>query len=245
MNKIDMRLQRFQRGGFSAVELIAALLIITILAILVVPAYKGLVKKGYTAKCTSNLRQIGSAFFAYSGDNGGKIPPRIEPKPDQPGIYVSGTYWHQVLRRGGYFGPTAPEDSNKQRAAVQRTGVHFCPEIPSTGTSDEAYGMRRWRAPGQSIDTSQTLVSLTNPSDFFILTDSYETTTKKQGYSLGTGQSGWRIRFTHSGRANTLFADGHVALMDRAYFDSVPARQSAYGYTMEKYSYWPSGETSE
>lgn len=220
-------------------EVLICISILSILVILITPAYKGALDRGRNAKCVSNLRQIGAALFAYSADHQSKIPPRIEPNPNAPGEYLSGTYWHQVLRRQGYFGPPPPEGNKDQIIAAQKTGVHFCPDIPSTGTSDEAYGMRRWKSPGQPLDTSESLTSLPTPADFFLLTDSYMTSTKKQGYSLGQGSSSWRIRFGHSQKANTLFADGHVAAMSREYFDSVPVRQAEYGYSTEKYSYWP------
>lgn len=74
---------------------------------------------------------------------------------------------------------------------------------------------------------------------FFLLVDTYRTSNGRQGDSVGQGNTSWRIRFSHGGRANTLFADGHVAAMDRGYFDSVPTRQAEYGYSTLSFAYWP------
>lgn len=238
MNSVRKRIP-VTHAAFSLIEILTCLSILSLLSILLGLAFTHYSQRAISTQCVANLRQIGVAFFAYSGDHEGKIPPRIQPDPDNPGLYLSGTYWHQVLRRNGYFGIPPREVTHAERIIAQMTGQHFCPEIPSTGTSDEAYGMRRWKTPGQPIDISQNLKALENPADFFLLADSIMVSRQLQGYSLGNGTSSWRIRFSHSQKANALFADGHIASLQYDYFDRIVPEQADYSYTTLPFSYWP------
>ncbi len=64
------------RRAFTLVELLAVIVIISVLAVLLFPAIKGLPARANTAKCAGNLRQIGAGMAGYSGDNNGLMPPR-------------------------------------------------------------------------------------------------------------------------------------------------------------------------
>lgn len=48
--------------------------IIAVLASLLVPSMGGMAERASRAECASNLRQCGSALFAYASDNNGRLP---------------------------------------------------------------------------------------------------------------------------------------------------------------------------
>jgi prepilin-type N-terminal cleavage/methylation domain-containing protein/prepilin-type processing-associated H-X9-DG protein len=61
-------------GGFTLVELLVVLAIISVLALLTVPAVSGAMERSRAATCAGHLRQLGSAFLMFSQDNQGRFP---------------------------------------------------------------------------------------------------------------------------------------------------------------------------
>jgi len=61
--------------GFTLIELLVVISIIGILAGLLLPAVSRAKASANSAKCVSNLRQIGTAFTAYAGDHNDYLPP--------------------------------------------------------------------------------------------------------------------------------------------------------------------------
>lgn len=63
-----------ESGGFTLVELLVVLAIISVLALLTVPAVSGALERSRVATCAGHLRQLGSAFLMFSQDNQGRFP---------------------------------------------------------------------------------------------------------------------------------------------------------------------------
>ncbi len=73
------------KKGFTAIELAVVLCIITILAIMLVPALERGHSEAIRVKCLSNVRQIGMAFSMYQTDHGGRWPSaRRSVSPEDP-----------------------------------------------------------------------------------------------------------------------------------------------------------------
>ena len=77
--------------GFTLVELLVVMAIITILANLLLPAVRRARDRAYDAHCKSNLHQWGVAFALYHEDRGGDF----EPADHQGGM---NGYWPYTLR---------------------------------------------------------------------------------------------------------------------------------------------------
>jgi prepilin-type N-terminal cleavage/methylation domain-containing protein/prepilin-type processing-associated H-X9-DG protein len=70
-----------RRQGFSIIELLVVIGIISILIAIIFPMAERMRHRAYIDSCASNLRQIGQAMEVYAGDNSGSYP-RATYKPD-------------------------------------------------------------------------------------------------------------------------------------------------------------------
>jgi prepilin-type N-terminal cleavage/methylation domain-containing protein/prepilin-type processing-associated H-X9-DG protein len=60
--------------GFTLVELLVTISIVTVLAALLLAGYKNVSQKSLIAQCAGNLRQLGIAAGQYAQDNNGNLP---------------------------------------------------------------------------------------------------------------------------------------------------------------------------
>lgn len=68
-------MKRGSRSGFTLIELLVVIAIIAVLASMLVPAVQSALTRGKVAYCSSNLRQMGIATYAYANDHKGVVPP--------------------------------------------------------------------------------------------------------------------------------------------------------------------------
>ena len=75
MNKTaDTSIRRLVVGGFSLVELLVAISIVSILVSLLIPALKRIRVVARQTVCQSQMRQWGLAFESYAASNDGYYP---------------------------------------------------------------------------------------------------------------------------------------------------------------------------
>jgi len=69
-----------QHDGFTLVELLIVLAVISLLTAILLPALGTARSAARLAACGGNLRQIGIGIHAYAGDNGGFVPRGPDPR---------------------------------------------------------------------------------------------------------------------------------------------------------------------
>jgi prepilin-type N-terminal cleavage/methylation domain-containing protein len=83
-------------GAFTLIELLVVIAIIAILAALLLPALSAAKSKAQKLACMNNLKQLGTAWIMYNGDNHGYIPacwlldPYTQPNTYNTNIWVMG-----------------------------------------------------------------------------------------------------------------------------------------------------------
>jgi prepilin-type N-terminal cleavage/methylation domain-containing protein len=129
----------YLRAGFTLVELIAAVAIITILAALVVPNVQGIVLKAQEAVCMSHMRSIHLALGQYLQDHRDVWPQGPYPRDKQPWE----SFWLATLEPYD-ISPRTWQCPTLKRALADSPGnqLHYVPSM-----FDATPGIaRRWSA---------------------------------------------------------------------------------------------------
>src|ERR1041385_5074124 len=94
--------RRRSRHGFTLIELLVVIAIIAILAAILFPVFAQVREKARQTTCSSNLKQIGTAFAMYVQDYDGRRPDRRDLKNGFPGGYKPWTDWPTSDPRAGW-----------------------------------------------------------------------------------------------------------------------------------------------
>lgn len=229
------------RLAFTLLELIVVIAIVASLAVLLFSVSGILRVQSESTRCISNLRNIGSMLFSYVAEHRGMLPPGFSGDAqdfivrDANGKVAKG--WPRRLAAAGY----AKDESVFLCPSFFPHNVSELRRHPLEVDASEAYGMRAWTLPdspsynADDLYPHKPLSAIQNPADFFLVADSYwfAANWRSQGYTIsaarGTPASN-RVHLRHNGRANALFADGHIEAKDGDYFLTLhhPDRQPRY-----------------
>lgn len=211
-----------EKAGFTLIELLAAIGIIAVLAILLIPSLKSFTTRAQGSQCANNLRQIHVAAMAYANENNGR---------SLPAQLLNGstyTFWVDILRP--YLGAQSSTDTHmdaKFRCPGYRKGSNLWawgygmnsrPGYEGAATVAPMYRYN-WdevnvATPSSMAKGSFQQAAITYPSKRLFLCDAIE----------------WQINITSSGvlqdfpdynrhganRCNALFYDGHVESVAKA-----------------------------
>lgn len=79
----------FQSRAFTLIELLTVIAIIGILAAIIIPVVSSVRQKARKTQCSSNLRQVASAYLMYMADNRDRLPTTPTSTPRYDPAYVN------------------------------------------------------------------------------------------------------------------------------------------------------------
>lgn len=207
-------------AGFTLLELLTVLAVISILAALLIPGAKAMTERSKSVKCQNNLRQIGAALISYAADNNQTLP------ANQAWASQDNAWWCWELNP--YLGVAEGTTFNP---------AYLCPSSPySDRPGDHSWNMSYAYSLSEAANGLR-MPAIVRPSNFFLCGDTTQQTgARSAGHILQYPQNqivtpvafdndtngtqwGW-VRFRHSQAANMLFADGHVEAISRTSAES-------------------------
>ncbi len=218
--------------AFTLIELLVVIAIIAILAAILFPVFASAREKARAITCTSNEKQIGTAFLMYAQDYDETLPPASY----NSDVIVNGapapTTWMWSV--GSYIPSGYPSSTAAEKGLPY--GVYVCPDYAKTavGTSaspSHSYLVNSNLCPSWISATGLTpvtappsvLASIKAPSQLVLVTEAasgsriFDTGDDVNIDTGGTGnvfaqcQAVYLIgRARHNNGANYLLADGHV-----------------------------------
>ncbi|MBU0476966.1 DUF1559 domain-containing protein [bacterium] len=192
-------------NGFTLLELLVVIGVITLLASMLLPALMKAREMARRIKCVSNLKQIGLAFQIYADDYDGHPPVSSSGAPS----YIT---WNESLIENGYL----PGDSSA--GAYPPTGVFQCPSETSSTCSGGSswqgthYGTNKrisYATPSDAGFKNVKLYRVRYPSATYLIGDSGGGGGTNPVY-VNAGADTNKPDLRHSDGWNVIFVDGHV-----------------------------------
>lgn len=192
-------------AGFTLVELLVVVSVIAILTGLVLASIQRVQQSALQTACVNNLRQWGMALNLYAGDHDNSTPRRgqgIQPvtQIDRP------EDWFNALPPYLKLASYSEQVAAGRPARVGEKSVFVCPSAVDSGKYPHfiCYGMNMYFSPWIRPDPHR-LSELPNLSQLAFMADA------PGGWASTVPSSmDYSVQARHNGRANVVFADGHV-----------------------------------
>lgn len=203
---------RTKNFGFSMVEILVAIAIVVLLAVLLVPFGKKMLKSTQSAQCMSNLRQIYLASMVYAQDHHMEVPCSY--------LNINtGQAWHMVLAGESGGGMPGKDDVYLPLEYAVRPNVLFCPSNPSIKQTGSNWnpGMGSWGWTNYAINghlytgkyVPIRLTSLSSPVVFYL--DSFDGDDGTVFEIIrGNSHPFSAVHAVHGDRIHVIFTDGHI-----------------------------------
>jgi prepilin-type processing-associated H-X9-DG protein/prepilin-type N-terminal cleavage/methylation domain-containing protein len=172
--------------AFTLIELLVTVLIVSILMALLFPALNMALNKARTARCASNMRQIGMAFQLYLQNNDNVLPQRFYPSASP---------------RAGYDELLLPYTGGDTH--IFQCSSHQKPDYPY----EPSYGMNWY------YDNCSAMLVTINTKTILAAETLGSGVIGSHRADRDSKDPGMIDKMRHRGKANYLFFDGHVELL--------------------------------
>ena len=212
------------RKGFTLIELLVVIAIIGVLAGLLLPALAKSKSKAIQINCLSNMKQVGVGSLLYCDENNGHLPSSFHHSSDTKFV------WTDAL---------SPYLGNVDSVRICGADPRKKEKLDSNGTSyimNDHLTTPLFNAFGEMVETAVSLDQLKDPSAtvlFFEASDQLAVSAVSsacvacsRSWNLGGWNTvikdiqpdrhrpGLAVEDRSEGKANYLFADGHVQLVN-------------------------------
>lgn len=210
-----------RRDAFTLVELLTVITVIGVLAVIIMLGVGRARAAAGTAKCVTNLRQLGVATGLYATDNKGEIP---------YANYYMETNVRSTDKLAPYLDVKFPPTAELTANTLFPADPFHCPaaEHPAKSGNKTHYGKNFFINSQKGYDTDPRrtgyrLADIPQPSRYYYLADAIPVSGQQQvSWQIGsvgsnTGElpaSKLGVALRHSGKANILFLDFHVETLD-------------------------------
>jgi prepilin-type N-terminal cleavage/methylation domain-containing protein/prepilin-type processing-associated H-X9-DG protein len=248
-----------KRNAFTLIELLVVIAIIAILAAILFPVFAQAKLAAKKTKSLSNVKNLGSAFQIYLGDNDDVTPSIFGTNNPTNCVPASGLiegcsneWWMPIFPYFKSIDLTYSDERTALDTSAVRNGVYRARYISAYGYNWGPFG---WRGGGLlekqvvyvrptggngNINAGKSATSVTNPAGVFVFGDTYDTPRATVGIGFAgeqyTGFTNKDLRY--GGSFNYAFLDGHAkalpvrgGILPKAFNDRWigPANVAQYG----------------